>query len=135
MGVKEPMALHKSGIKRRPILYPISFPPPSTHMLEKDSESPGINTMLLSAKIDYHLKSWHTTKQCNSHSAVLFLILAHTLICSFFSPFTTPLSLPSGGMFLLPQREYDGIPLPMPTVSQLPALSGLLLEGTCRWFP
>lgn len=53
----------------------------------------------------------------------------------FFSSISFPRSLPSGWMFLLPQWEYDGIPLPMPTVSQLPALSGLLLEGT-RWrFP
>lgn len=38
-------------------------------------------------------------------------------------------------MFLLPQREHDGVPLPLPAMPQLPALSGLLLERPCQRFP
>lgn len=44
-------------------------------------------------------------------------------------------SLPPRWVFLLPQREHDGVSLPLPAVSQLPALSGLLLEGPCQRFP
>lgn len=44
-------------------------------------------------------------------------------------------SLPPRRVFLLPQREHDGVSLPLPAVSQLPALSGLLLEGPCQRFP
>lgn len=104
-------------------------------MLEKGSESLGINLMLLSAKTDDHRKSWRTAEKCNSCRTVFFLLLAHTFVFLFFFFINLPLSLPSSWVFVLPQWEYDGISLPMPTVSQLPALSGLLLEGTCRWFP
>lgn len=44
-------------------------------------------------------------------------------------------SLPPRRVFLLPQREHDGVSLPLPAVSQLPALSGLLLERPCQRFP
>lgn len=44
-------------------------------------------------------------------------------------------SLPSGGMFILPEREHDGFPVSVPTVSWLPALSELLLAWPCQWSP
>lgn len=53
----------------------------------------------------------------------------------FGSHFFLPHSLPPRRVFLLPQREHDGVSLPLPAVSQLPALSGLLLEGPCQRFP
>lgn len=43
--------------------------------------------------------------------------------------------LPSRRVFLLPQREHDGLPLPMPAVPRLPALPGLLLEGARQRLP
>lgn len=54
-------------------------------------------------------------------------------LCLF--PHILPRSLPSRRVFLLPQREHDGLPLPMPAVPRLPALPGLLLEGARRWLP
>lgn len=42
-------------------------------------------------------------------------------------------SLPSRGVLLLPVWEYDGFPVPMPAVPQLPALPELLLAWSCQW--
>lgn len=80
---------------------------------------------------------WHqVTRQKNAIPVRLCLSLSWlALWFSYFFFICCLLSLPPGGVFLLPQREHDGIPLPMPTVSQLPALPGLLLEGTCWGFP
>lgn len=44
-------------------------------------------------------------------------------------------SLPSCGMFVLPEREHDGFPLPLPAVSRLPAVPELLLARPCQRSP
>lgn len=44
-------------------------------------------------------------------------------------------SLPSRGMFVLPEREHDGFPLPLPAVSWLPAVPELLLARPCQRSP
>ena len=46
--------------------------------------------MLLSAKTDYHRKSWRTAEKCNSCWTVFFLLLAHTFVFLFFSSLTCP---------------------------------------------
>lgn len=66
---------------------------------------------------------------------VLKLLLGVSLLWFTVRPFSLLHSLPPRRVFLLPQREHDGVSLPLPAVSQLPALSGLLLEGPCQRFP
>lgn len=63
------------------------------------------------------------------------ILLQVSLLCFTACPFFLLRSLPPRRVFLLPQREHDGVSLPLPAVSQLPALSGLLLEGPCQRFP
>lgn len=38
-------------------------------------------------------------------------------------------------MFVLPEREHDGFPLPLPAVSWLPAVPELLLAWPCQRSP
>lgn len=38
-------------------------------------------------------------------------------------------------MFILPEREHDGFPLPLPAVSWLPAVPELLLARSCQRSP
>lgn len=51
----------------------------------------------------------------------VFLTFTHC-----FSSFL-PSSLPPGGVFVLPLREHDGLPVPLPAVPQLPAVPDVLL--------
>ena len=47
----------------------------------------------------------------------------------------SPASLPSCGMFVLSEREHDGLPLPLPAVSWLPAVPELFLAWPCQRSP
>lgn len=62
----------------------------STHVLEMGSEIAGVNIMLLSAKLSSQTMA-HSRKKDNSHWAVFFLLLAHTLVFLFVLHLLSPL--------------------------------------------
>ena len=86
----------------------------------------------------------------DSCSSLVLAVFAPWLLCyvwsctalTFFCNWQWPLclsgplpasSLPPRGVLLLPLREHDGFPVPMPAVPQLPALPELLLARPRQW--
>lgn len=124
---------YRDVLLKEPLSSAHLISPTPTHVLEKGRESLGINVILLS---DQTIIRSLVIQQKNAVLVGLYFSFFWLILlfpCLFFV--CLPISLPPGWVFVLPQREHVGLSLPMPTVSQLPALSRLLLEGACRWFP
>ena len=111
---------------------PLDFSHPHTHAGKESWESR--NKGNASLRPSYHQKSCYSAEKRNSCWAVFFVLLTGSGFLVLFRV-GAPVSLPPGGVLLLPQWEHAGLSLPMPTVPQLPALPRLLLEGACRRFP